>query len=219
MKSPFSSIQFFATALLAAVFAFSAPIVCAAANPSGDPAPELVNTFNSVVDMVLGQSPDAITAKVPEIRAKMSDTFAIEAIVRRAFGKNWAKLTPTQQSEATDLLGRLVIRTYATQLSTGERPVIKIVSSKLIAPERWEVVSTASQQGKTVNVVYRFAPFDGKWKVYDVLAENVSVVGNYRQQFDEHFQSKSADDLLKILRDKLAAPVPTPTPAPQKANP
>jgi len=219
MKTAFSCIQFLATAFFAAAFTLTTPLARAAAAPSGDPAPELVNTFNSVVDMVLGQSPDAITAKTPEIRAKMSETFAIEAIVRRAFGKNWSKLTPAQQTEATDLLGRLVIRTYATQLSTGERPVIKIISSKQIAPERWEVVSTASQQGKTVNVIYRFAPFDGKWKVYDVLAENVSVVGNYRQQFDEHFQSKSADDLLKLLRDKLAAPIPPAPPAVKKANP
>lgn len=219
MKTAFFCIQFLATAFFAAALAWAAPLARAATAPSGDPAPGLVNTFNSVVDMVLGQSPDAITAKTPEIRAKMSETFAIEAIVHRAFGRNWSKLTPAQQTEATDLLGRLVIRTYATQLSTGERPVIKIISSKQIAPERWEVVSTASQQGKTVNVIYRFAPFDGKWKVYDVLAENVSVVGNYRQQFDEHFQSKSADDLLKLLRDKLAAPIPPAPPPVKKANP
>jgi len=217
MKTAFSSIRFLVTGLLAATFALAASPAHAAA-PSADPAPALVSTFNSVVDAVIGQTPDAITAKVPEIRAKMSETFAIEAIVRRAFGRNWAKLTPAQQTEATDLLGRLVIRTYATQLSTGERPVIKIISSKQIAPERWEVVSTASQEGKTVNVIYRFAPFDGKWKVYDVLAENVSVVGNYRQQFDEHFQTKSADDLLKTLRAKLAAPTaPTPPPVGAKS--
>ena len=39
--------------------------------------------------------------------------------------------------------------------------------------------------------------------MYDVLAENVSVVGNYRQQFDAHFEKKSADVLLKTVRDKL----------------
>ncbi len=202
MKTSFFRIQFLLTALLGLLLA--APIRAAA--PTDDPAPALIATFNSVVDMVLGKTPDEITARVPDIRTKMSDSFAIEAIVRRAFGQNWKKLTPAQQTEAVDLLGRLVIRTYATQLSTGERPVITIVSSKEIGPDRREVVSTASQQGKTVNVIYRFAPFDGKWKAYDVLAENVSVVGNYRQQFDAHFQTKSAEDLLQTLRAKLAAP-------------
>lgn len=178
----------------------------ATAGPAQDPAPALLATINSVVDLALGQSPDAITTRLPQIRDKMSETFAIEAIVQRAFGRNWTKLTPAQQKEAIDLLGRLVIRTYATQLSTGERPKITISSSKEIGPDRREVTSVASQGGQTVNVVYRLAPLDGKWQVYDVLAENVSVVGNYRQQFDAHFEKKSADDLLKTLRDKLAAP-------------
>ncbi len=179
----------------------------AAAPAADDPAPALVANIYSVVDLAFGQTPDAITAKVPEIRTKMNEMFAIDAIVQRAFGRNWAKLTPAQKTEAIDLVGRLVIRTYASQVSTGDRPVIAVTSSKLISSDRREIVSTATQQGKTVNVIYRLAPIDGKWKVYDVLAENVSVVGNYRQQFDTHFEKKSAEDLLKLLRNKLAAPI------------
>jgi phospholipid transport system substrate-binding protein len=194
------------TFLLTAALAVD-PVARAAAPAADDPAPALVANINSVVDLALGQSPDAITAKVPEIRTKMGEMFAIDAIVQRAFGRNWAKLTAAQKTEAIDLLGRLVIRTYASQLSSGDKPVIAVITSKQISPDRREIVSTATQQGKTVNVIYRLAPIDGKWKVYDVLAENVSVVGNYRQQFDTHFEKKSADDLLKLLRDKLAAPI------------
>lgn len=179
----------------------------AAAAPSEDPAPALTATINGVIDLVMGQSADAISARVPEIRAKMNESFATEAIVQRAFGRNWTKLTKAQQTEVVDLLGRIIIRTYATQLGAGERPVVAVTSSRLISPDRREVTTTASQQGKTVNVIYRFAPIDGKWKVYDVLAENVSVVGNYRQQFDAHFEKKNAEDLLQTLRAKLAAPV------------
>jgi phospholipid transport system substrate-binding protein len=183
------------------------PLGAAPAAPAEDPAPKLVATINSVLDLAAGQTPDTIGERVPEIRAKMSETFAIEAVVQRAFGRNWTKLTPDQQKEVIDLLGRLVIRTYAAQMTTGERPVIAITASRQISPDRREIVSTATQQGKTVNVIYRLAPIDGAWKVYDVLAENISVVGNYRQQFDAHFQKKNADDLIKMLREKLAAPV------------
>jgi phospholipid transport system substrate-binding protein len=183
------------------------PLRAAPAGPAEDPAPKLVATINSVLDLAAGQTPQTIGERVPEIRTKMSETFAVEAIVQRAFGRNWTKLNPAQQKEVIDLLGRLVIRTYAAQLTTGDRPVIGVTASRLISPDRREIVSTASQQGKTVNVIYRLAPIDGAWKVYDVLAENISVVGNYRQQFDAHFQKNNADDLIKMLRDKLAAPV------------
>src|SRR5580693_6274769 len=180
--------------------------------PATDPAPALLATINRVLDMVSGKSPDEITASVPAIRDQMSDAVALDAIVQRAFGRNWSKLTAPQKTEAIDLLGRLMIRTYATQLSTGERPKITLTSSKLIAPERREVITSAASPDKVVSVIYRLAPIGGTWKVYDVLGENISLVGNYRQQFDEHFEHKSAEDLLVILRQKLTAPVVAPPP-------
>jgi phospholipid transport system substrate-binding protein len=191
-------------------------VVRAADAPATDPAPALLDTINRVLDMVSGKSPDEITASVPAIRDQMSDTVAIDAIVQRCFGRNWSKLTAPQKTEAIDLLGRLIIRTYATQISTGERPKITLTSSKLIAPERREVITSAASPGKTVSVIYRFAPIGGAWKVYDVLGENLSLVGNYRQQFDEHFEHKSAEDLLVILRQKLTAPVVGPPPSAAK---
>ncbi len=176
-----------------------------------DPAPALVATINSVVDLALGQSPAAIQERLPEIRARMSESFATAVIVQRAFGRNWSRLTPTQQTEAIDLVGRLIIRTYAVQLSSGERPVITVTTSRAIGPDRHEIVSTVVHQGETVNVVYRLGRIDGAWKVYDVLAEGVSVVGNYRQQFDAHFQKGSAAELLTLLKNKLAEIPPTKT--------
>lgn len=203
-----TSLAWLAAGLLLAL----APPTLRAAPPADDPTPALQATINAVLDQTVGLPPSAVEAKLDQIRTTMSQSFAIEAIVQRAFGRNWAKLAAPQQAAAIDLLGKLVIRAYAVEIATGERPVVKITSSRLIAPDRREVTSTISQGGKTVNVVYRLAPFEGKWKVYDVLAENISVVGNYRQQFDAHFQNGDADSLLQTLRDKLAAPEPTKTP-------
>jgi len=169
-----------------------------------DPAPALVATINGVIDLALGQSPAVIQDRLPEIRTRMSETFATEVIVQRAFGRNWPKLSPVQQAEAVDLLGRLIIRTYAVQLSTGDRPVITVTASREIGPDRREIVSTVVRQGDMVNVVYRLGRIAGQWMVYDVLAEGISVVGNYRQQFDAHFQKRTVAELLTLLRNKLA---------------
>src|SRR5258706_1528713 len=101
---------------LSALLGLAGVARAASTAPVQDPAPALLATINSVVDLALGQTPDVIMSRLPQIRDKMSETFAIDAIVQRAFGRNWAKLTSAQQKEAIDLLGRLVIRTYATQL-------------------------------------------------------------------------------------------------------
>jgi len=169
-----------------------------------DPAPGLVATINGVIDLAIGKTPAAIQERLPEIRTRMSESFANEVIVQRAFGPHWKKLTPPQQTEAVDLVSRLIIRTYAMQLSTGQRPEIKISASREIGPDRREIVSSFVRKTDAVNVIYRLGPIDGKWKVYDVLAEGVSVVGNYRQQFDAHFQKGSPAELLTLLKNKLA---------------
>lgn len=187
-------------------FAFRPLAVTAAEDPSAT----LVSTINGVIDLTLGQSTETILQRLPEIRTKMNESFAIEVIVQRAFGRNWSKLSAAQQAEVIDLLGKIVIRTYATQLSTGERPKITITTSRDIGGDRREIVSTASRGNSVANVIYRLGKIDGKWKVYDVLAEGVSVVGNYRQQFDAHFEKKNADDLLKMLRSRLTEPLPAP---------
>lgn len=169
-----------------------------------DPAPALLATINSVVDLVVGQPPEVIQQRLPDIRARMSDKFAIDVLVRRAFGRNWQQLSADQQAKLVDLLGLLIIRTYAMQLSSGERPVITITASREIDAGHREITSTVAFQGDTINVVYRLGLSKGDWKVYDVLAEGVSVVGNYRQQFDSFFQKGTAADLIGMIEEKLA---------------
>jgi phospholipid transport system substrate-binding protein len=200
---PTPSRRFRARLFLAACFS-SVSLSGVSLRAADDPAPALVATINGVVDLALGQSPAAIQERLPEIRTRMSESFATEVIVQRAFGRNWQRLTPPQQAEAIDLVGRLIIRTYALQLSAGERPTINVTASREIGPDRHEIVSTVVYQGDAVNVLYRLGRINGSWKVYDVLAEGVSVVGNYRQQFDAHFQKNSADALLLLLKAKLA---------------
>jgi phospholipid transport system substrate-binding protein len=51
-------------------------------------------------------------------------------------------------------------------------------------------------------VVYRLKRTDGKWKVYDAVVENISIVNNYRSQFDRVISKSSYDELKKMLKEK-----------------
>jgi phospholipid transport system substrate-binding protein len=51
-------------------------------------------------------------------------------------------------------------------------------------------------------VLYRLKRSDGKWKVYDAVVENISIVNNYRSQFDRVISKSSCDELKKMLREK-----------------
>jgi len=168
-----------------------------------DPAPELKTTLEDVVDMTFGKEREAIEAMLPKIIDRMEESFAIKVIVRRAFGRNWKRFNEEEQDKVIDLMGRLIIRTYADNLTSKNRPEITIDTSRPLGSSRWEIISTVTQEGNPIEVVYRLVRIEGKWKVYDVVAEGVNLVSNYRQQFDAHFERKSVSELFELLRKKL----------------
>jgi phospholipid transport system substrate-binding protein len=63
-----------------------------------------------------------------------------------------------------------------------------------------------NNKGEEFAVDYRLLPSGGDWKIYDVVIENISVVNNYRSQFNRVIAKSSFEDLLQKLRDKQFAP-------------
>ena len=51
-------------------------------------------------------------------------------------------------------------------------------------------------------MVYRLRRADGKWRVYDAVVENISIVNNYRSQFDRVISKSSYEELKRILKEK-----------------
>jgi phospholipid transport system substrate-binding protein len=64
--------------------------------------------------------------------------------------------------------------------------------------------SVINAKGEEFAVVYRLRRADGKWKVYDVVIENISAVNNYRSQFDRVINSSSYQELVKKLKEKVS---------------
>lgn len=76
----------------------------------------------------------------------------------------------------------------------GEKPLSKDYA---------QVESTViNAKGEQIAVVYRLKRTDGKWKVYDAVVENISIVNNYRSQFDRVISKSSFEELKKMLKEK-----------------
>ena len=56
--------------------------------------------------------------------------------------------------------------------------------------------------GEEIAVSYKLRQMNGQWKVYDVVVENISIVNNYRSQFDRVISSSSYEELVKRLQEK-----------------
>ncbi len=169
------------------------------------PKNALEATINELIEVL-----HADDAKLPysekreQIIEILNKDFSFDIIIQRALGRNWNKLDDEQKIQVTLLVTDLVLRTYTKELKDGPKPTVTYSKPKVLSKTKIEIASKVDVKGTKINLSYRMANIKGRgWQVYDVLVEGISMVSNYRKQFDEHFQKKTAADLIELLKNKL----------------
>jgi phospholipid transport system substrate-binding protein len=142
--------------------------------------------------------------RVKQLRPVLEKYFDSDRLTRLAIGPGWRTFTPEQQRQAVELFPELVFRTYAGKLGSGTQPVIGYQPAVILAPNRQEVPTTITQDAAVVAVAFRFERTGAEWRIYDVIIEGISLVGNYRTQLDAIFQKSGAAGVLHALEKKLA---------------
>jgi phospholipid transport system substrate-binding protein len=134
--------------------------------------------------------------------------FAFGTTTRLAVGPAWRDFAPEQQKKAVALFSRLVIRTYADRVTGDTNPKIVYGQPLELKAGRVEVPTTTTTAGQTYAVAYRLEldreNTPARWRVYDVIAEGVSLISNYRSQFDPIIKKSGAAGLLETLETKIA---------------
>jgi len=148
------------------------------------------------------------------VRKVAEDVFALDETAKRALGPHWAARTPAEREEFTQLFADILESTYIARIDEygGER--IKYVGEKVdgeLAVVQTRVVTRKAQE---VPVDARMLKRGDKWFIYDITLEGVSLISNYRTQFDRIIRSASYAELVKRLKDRKnppAAPQPRAT--------
>ena len=122
----------------------------------------------------------------------------------RTVGPRWRTFTPAQKKAFSDAFADLLISTYVNKIDgyNGEQ----VLYTGEVASEKGDRVEVRSvitmKDGKKVPVAYRMLPKNGKWMVYDVLIENISLVKNYRTQFQDILNTDSPENLIARIKAK-----------------
>ncbi len=192
----------FARFLLAFIASFSA-FSAVAATPPADPLPVLRSAVDEVLGIVYSGKTDTQPFSVL-LRPVLEKNFSFDLITRRAVGPGWRQFTPAQQQRATVLFTELVIRTYADRFEAGMQPGITYASPVELAPNKRELPTTIDYAGKKYSVSYRMELVSDQWRICDVIIEGVSMIANYRAQFDPMFQRGGAAEIIRSLEEKIA---------------
>ena len=164
----------------------------------------------AVVDQVLDilSRPDAdctdpFQEKLNDVWKVVEGSFADREMVRRTTGAHWKKLDPVQRRELTELFTKLLWRSYLGRLKMFEDQKITYVR-ELIDGNYAEVESRIIHRGERIPLNYKLKRLDGRWMIYDMIIDGMSLVANYRRQFNQIIRREGYPGLMGRLRKKLA---------------
>jgi phospholipid transport system substrate-binding protein len=148
------------------------------------------------------KSPAKNKDRVERLKEIINPVFDFEEMARRTLGTHWRRRTPAEQQEFVKLFRAFLEKTYSEKvdLYQGERAAF---GRETIDGDYAEVESkVVNAKGEETPVLYRLKRTDNRWNVYDAVIENISIVNNYRSQFDRVITKSSFEGLIKMLREK-----------------
>jgi phospholipid transport system substrate-binding protein len=173
------------------IFVLSIPVY------AGVPMTTAEASVNRVLDVLRDsklKSPAAKEAKKEKLRVIYKDMFDEIEFSKRTLTRNWNKFSPAERVEFVKLFEQVLEKSYIDKILDYSNEKVNFYKESMLSDNQAEI------QTKIVTSLK-----DGKWKVYDVVVENVSLVQNYRTQFNDILTKNTPEQLLEILRKKVKA--------------
>ena len=145
-------------------------------------------------------------AKLKERREQLKQIlfsrFDFTEMAKRSLGANWRRRTPQEQEEFVRLFTDVLERAYAEIIESYSDEKIVYLNERIDAEYADVNSKIFTGKGQEYTINYKAHLVGNEWKVYDVVAENISLVNNYRSQFTRVITKDSYEELVRRLKDK-----------------
>jgi len=181
-------------------------VVIAATALAADPTEEIKQTTDKILSILTNPAlkPSSKAAEKEKlIRQAVDERFDWEEMARRSLATHWASRTPEERQEFVRLFSDLLEQTYMKQVEdySGEKVLYEgETKDGDYATVRVKIVT---KKNKDIPVEYRLKKEGNRWSVYDISIAGVSLVNNYRMQFNSIILHSSYENLIKRLREKI----------------
>lgn len=159
-----------------------------------------------------------------KLRGFIDPVMEFDRLSERALGKHWAGLKPEQRQAFIKTFRDLVYRSYLKKVRSADENYTVEYEDEDVRGNEAVVGAVAKTKKAEIELVFHLeARDDARWVAADIVIDEVSLVGNYREQFNKIIADEGFDALLKKMRDKLeelGGPMPEEVAAPaEKAAP
>lgn len=189
------------TLLLISAFTMALPAL------AGEPTEQVKETTDKIIaivsDPALKES-ERSEEKRELLRNVVDERFDWEEMSRRSLARHWSKRTDEEKREFIALYAQLLERTYMDRVEGYSGEQVAYEGERVEGDYAIVKVRITTPKDTEIPVKYRVRKKEDKWLVYDVYVEGVSLVNNYRVQFNNVISRSSYEKLLKKLRAKVA---------------
>jgi len=174
---------------------------------AGVPTDQLRQRVDEVVRVLDDPSvKDKPAQRRAAVRKISEEIFDYPDTARRTLGPHWTARTPEEQREFVQLFADLLDRAYFSKIDRYQGEKVRYGAETINGNDALVKTMIVTRAGSEVPIDYRMHLADGRWLVYDVNIEGVSLVSNYRTQFNKIVQTESYQTLVQKLRAKDAEP-------------
>jgi phospholipid transport system substrate-binding protein len=143
-----------------------------------------------------------LTERRDQLKQILFARFDFTEMARRALGSNWRRRTPQEQEEFVRLFTEVLEHAYAGIIESYTDEKIVYTNERVDGIYADVGSKVLTSKGEEYSINYKAHLVSNEWKVYDVVAENVSLVNNYRSQFNRVITHDSYEELIRRLKDK-----------------
>ncbi len=174
------------------------------------PTEAIKNSIDRIVSILNDPAfaaPDRKATQRQKIWEVARPMFDFDEISRRTIGTDWQRFKPEEKKKFADVFARFLGNTYIDKLQSEYQNEQVSFDSELVRDTQALVRTQLLRQGTQIPIDYRMKFEQGEWKIYDILVENgISLVKNYRVQFQSALQKETPAQLIERLQKRLDEP-------------
>ena len=175
------------------------------------PAPSMAGVpterIRGTIDRAIGILKDpalAATVKREErsgiLRKEIAPIFDFAEMAKRSLGPNWRGRNPEERERFVALFRELLENSYLGKIESYQGEEIRYGKESLDGPYAEVKTLVVTNKGQEIPVDYRMLEEGGQYRIYDVVIEGISLIGNYRPQFNDILRKSSFGEMMDQLR-------------------
>lgn len=178
--------------------------VCAAI--AGEPQKELQAGVDQIIALLQDKTykdPGKEDLQRGKIMVVIKDIFDFVEVSKRSLGRYWKDFTPEERRDFTGVYAEFLGAAYFEKVKGAYRDeTVVYLAENITSSKRAEVKTAIPRDAGDIPISYRMLKKKGRWRIYDVVIEGISLVNNYRSQFSKMLMRSSPAELIEHLRKK-----------------